>query len=88
MKVRISENAESQLNRIWDYIAKDSPDTASNVIASILDAISRLTDYPKSGRPARREGTRELVRPPYVIVYRIEEDVIDVLSIFHGNQRF
>ncbi len=38
------------------------------------------------GRPGRVEGTRELVEPPYIIVYGVDEpaDEISVLAIVHG----
>ena len=38
------------------------------------------------GRPGLVEGTRELVEPPYIIVYMVDEpaDEIVVLAIVHG----
>lgn len=88
MTFRLSETAEAELDEIFEYIAKDKPGAAGKVINSILDAIDQLTHYAGSGRTGRREGTRELVRPPFVIVYRIEREVIDVLSIFHGGRKY
>ncbi len=40
------------------------------------------------GRPGLVERTRELVEPPYIVVYRIDEqrDEVVVLAIFHGAQ--
>jgi toxin ParE1/3/4 len=40
------------------------------------------------GRPGLVAGTRELVEPPYVIVYEVheEQDEMVVLAIFHGAQ--
>jgi plasmid stabilization system protein ParE len=31
-------------------------------------------------------GTRELVSPPYVVVYRSTEEIIEILYIWHGAQ--
>ncbi len=38
------------------------------------------------GRPGLVEGTRELVEPPYIVVYSVEEaaDEITVLAVMHG----
>jgi plasmid stabilization system protein ParE len=38
------------------------------------------------GRVGLVEGTRELIEPPYIIVYKIDEegDEVIVLSIIHG----
>jgi|GEM_PF-6917137 len=33
-----------------------------------------------------REGTREFVKFPYVIVYRIKDEAIELLHIHHGAQ--
>jgi plasmid stabilization system protein ParE len=44
--------------------------------------------WSRLGRPGLVEGTRELVEPPYIIVYRINEkrEEITVLGIVHGAQ--
>ena len=41
------------------------------------------------GRPGLVEGTRELVEPPYIVVYAVQQDrdEIVVLAIFHGAQK-
>jgi toxin ParE1/3/4 len=41
------------------------------------------------GRPGLIEGTRELVEPPYIIVYTVFEAAgeIVVISVVHGAQR-
>jgi toxin ParE1/3/4 len=38
------------------------------------------------GRPGLDPGTRELVEPPYIIVYEVHEarDEVEVLYIIHG----
>lgn len=38
------------------------------------------------GRPGSREGTRELVEWPYIIVYKVSDDreVITILAVVHG----
>lgn len=40
------------------------------------------------GRPGPVQGTRELIEPPYIIVYAIDEasDEITVLAVLHGAQ--
>jgi plasmid stabilization system protein ParE len=38
------------------------------------------------GRPGEKEGTRELVSSAYVIVYRLRDEVAEILSIWHGAQ--
>jgi plasmid stabilization system protein ParE len=33
-------------------------------------------------------NTREIIEPPYRLIYRIKADQIDVLAVIHGAQRF
>jgi toxin ParE1/3/4 len=55
-----------------------------------MAAVSRLIVHPESGRPGRRNGTRELAvaRTPYLVAYRLKSDVIEVLRVMHGRQRW
>ena len=53
----------------------------------IWESVSRLRDFPDSGRPGRVPMTRELVAPPYVIPYRCREEAIEILAVFHSRQR-
>lgn len=50
----------------------------------------QLTQMPRIGRIGRVENTRELVvsRTPYIVAYRIEEDRISVIRIFHGRREW
>lgn len=42
----------------------------------------------RRGRIGRIEGTRELIFPelPYVVVYRIQDQVVEIVRIYHGAQ--
>ena len=88
MIVRWSETASDDLNNIFDYIARDKPDAASAVVEMLLQSGDILARYPQMGYSGRREGTRELVRAPFVIVYSIAGEVIDIRSILHGSRRY
>lgn len=87
MNFRISETAEAHLDEIWERIAKDNPTAAREIIEKILDGIQQLTRYPRSGRTGLVKDTRELVVGPYVITYRIVDDVIDIASVIHGRRK-
>jgi plasmid stabilization system protein ParE len=51
----------------------------------VIDRIEQLATFPGLGRPGEVKGTRELVSPPYVVVYRSTE-VVEILYIWHGAQ--
>jgi toxin ParE1/3/4 len=72
------------------YIADRSPRAAIAMGDAISGAVSRLKDHPRSGRPGRVKGTRELVvsGTPYVIAYRVETSAVVILRVMHGAQRW
>ena len=88
MKVVVHEAAARDLDDILEWISKDNPQAAAILVRRILKRIDRLavSGLPHVGRPGLREGTRELVEPPYIIVYIVDEpaDEITVLAIFHS----
>jgi toxin ParE1/3/4 len=88
MKVFVREAAAGDLDEILDWISRDSPRAAAELVRRILARIDRLaiTGLSHMGRPGSVEGTRELVEPPYIIVYMVDEpaEEISVLAIVHG----
>lgn len=55
--------------------------------AALFAACEELEHFPGRGRSGKRRGTRELTTVcPYVIVYRVEPDAIEILRIWHGRQ--
>ena len=90
MRVIVRESAEEDLDRIFAWIAKDSPRAAADIVWRIQQRINRLelNALAHMGRPGVVEGTRELVEYPYIIVYKVFDDrgEIVVLSIVHGAQ--
>ena len=90
MKIRWTKRAILRLKDIHDYIALDSPRAASMVARLILESLKRLEMFPKSGRPGRIEGTRELVVPglPYVLPYRVVDEEILIISVIHSKQKW
>ena len=54
----------------------------------LYSAIQSLKEWPHRGRVEREEGTRELpfAPLPYIAVYRVKEQSIEVLRIYHGAQ--
>lgn len=90
MRLRWSQPALNDLVELRAYIANDRPQAASTVARRILEAVIRLEQFPRMGRPGRVAGTRELVvtRTPYLVAYRIREDTIELLRVLHGARRW
>lgn len=53
-------------------------------------AAKGLLDQPMMGRNGKADGTREFVitRTPYMLVYRINAEVLEVLRVIHGAQQW
>jgi len=76
--------------RIAEYIAdQGSPAAARKLDAEFVVKAHEAAQRPKLYKPGRMRGTRELVvRPNYVMVYRIETEGITVLRVLHAAQRW
>jgi toxin ParE1/3/4 len=88
MKVVVRDSAALDLEDIFVWISKDNPRAAAEMVERIRLRINRLAFPGLShiGRPGLVEGTRELVEPPYIVVYVVDEaaDEIAVLAVMHG----
>ena len=88
--VRWTPQGADDLEAIYDFIARDSPHYAQLTVEGILAAIDRLEQFPLIGRhvpESSREDLRELIKPPYRIVYRVGE-VVKILTIFRASRLF
>ncbi|HEX4504125.1 MAG TPA: type II toxin-antitoxin system RelE/ParE family toxin [Alphaproteobacteria bacterium] len=90
MRISWSDPSLGDLRSLRAYIAKDNETAANRQVERILVAVSGLTDFPESGRPGRRSGTRELVvgRTRYLVAYRLNGDRIEILRVLHSRQRW
>jgi addiction module RelE/StbE family toxin len=87
MKITFMPAARTDLARARAYIEQDNPRAASRLAVELIAACDRLQLFPERGRPGEIKGTRELTTVwPYVIVYRVKKDKIDILRIWHGHQ--
>lgn len=95
MRVRWTPPAAADLEQISDYLLQRYPRPlqryprpALPTVLRIYNSIKTLKTSPYRGRMGTRQGTRELVLTPlpYLVVYRIQEQVIEILHIHHGAQ--
>jgi toxin ParE1/3/4 len=89
MRLRWSRPALEDLKSISQRIEDErNLDTADRICRSIYQALQALRLYPQSGRLGSKDGTRELVisKTPYIAVYRVKDDSVEILHIHHGAQ--
>jgi toxin ParE1/3/4 len=91
MKLRWSPEAIDDLVSIRDYVARDDPAVAVDVVRTIMAIVAQqLPRFPHAGRAGRVDGTRELVVPglPFIVPYRVRRDVIEVVRVYHASRRW
>ena len=91
MRLRWTDPAARDLTQICDYIGeRGSLAAARRVAISIFGAVATLEEFPERGRSGRKTGTRELVLPglPYLAIYRLKGDAVEILRILHGAQNW
>jgi len=89
MELRWSVPAAEDLERICAWIERDNPDAARRVAKIIYEGCGQLRRFPQLGKTSDRiSGRRELVFPPlpYVAVYQIKNNSVEISRIFHGAQ--
>jgi len=88
-KVLFHPLADADLEAIYRFIAKDSPDRAIDFVRRIQAFCKTLPDMPLRGRSRSDlgEGVRTLVLERRVVVaYRFMLDEILILRIFYAGQ--
>jgi toxin ParE1/3/4 len=87
--VRILWSPQSlrDLDAIREYIAKDSEHYAGLTVARIFSAVEQLIRFPRSGRivPERDEPEiREVIVGRFRVVYRVQDKLIEVATVFRA----
>jgi toxin ParE1/3/4 len=90
MELRWTEEAAADLEHITDYLFQNAPERAAELVRGIYNAPAALLTFPYRGRVGKKEGTRELVLAslPYVVVYQVSGEVIHIVRILHGAQKW
>ena len=86
-EVRWTPQAADDLEAIADFIAQDSGEYASLFVIDVLAAAERIGVFPQIGRivpEASNPLIREVILGSYRTVYRISDDAVEILTIYHA----
>lgn len=90
MKILWTHEAREQLFEIERYISKDNVARAAQFIDEIIDhAESVLPGAPRIGRVVHEISNpdiRELIFKKYRLVYRINKNNLEILTVFEGHR--
>lgn len=90
MKVAWTDEARAHLESIYRYIQRDSPFYATQTVEKLTRRADQLIAHPRSGRVVPKyndEAVRELIVSPYRLIYRLKQDRIDIVAVFHGARQ-
>lgn len=92
-RVRLTAQAASDLERLFDFLAQNDLPTAERALAAISDGFALLERFPFACRKATPDDPtlRELLigfgRSGYVVLYEIESaEVITILAVRHQRE--
>ena len=87
MYVVILEAAHEDLRNIVAYIAEENPNAAETLGHELLDQAMSLESLPYRGsRVKKRRGLLKLIHGNYLVYYRIQEKVVEIVAFKHGAQ--
>lgn len=86
MQLKFRPSALVDLEEIYDYIAADNPMAAADFIAVLREKCERLKESPRIGRERSevRAGLYSFPVRRYVIFYRIEGRVLEIVNVLHS----
>jgi plasmid stabilization system protein ParE len=89
MRVRWLEEAEADRDAVEAYYGQYNLRAAVAAGDRIEEVVNLLETFPNLGREGDIPGTREItvVSSKSVVVYRVEDDLVVILRIFHGGQQ-
>ncbi len=85
-RVSIAESAVHDLEeaRAW-YVRQSLPESGERLVREVVDCLDQIAAFPESGRTVPEFGQpwlRELIRPPFRIVYRVDADRVRVVRVW------
>ena len=84
--------AKDDIQRLYDFLVAKNPRAAGNAIRLIQSGAKGLSENPEIGRPMNDDTRRRKLHLPlgasaYVLRYRIHEDTIVVIRVWHGKEQ-
>ncbi|MGQ0657851.1 MAG: type II toxin-antitoxin system RelE/ParE family toxin [Chromatiales bacterium] len=90
MELKWTTIAIEDLEDAGNFIAEDNPAAARRMAERVRESVEYLLEHPNLGRRGRMRGTRELVASgtPFIVVYRVRLDAIQVLRVLHHARKW
>jgi len=89
LKILFTPTGRNQFLAALAYIHQENPSAAAAFRQKAWDALSRLAEFPESGRSLPEFPDlpyREVIVTPYRFFYRVKGKTIWVVAVWHGAQ--
>lgn len=84
-----SHEALDDIDRIAEYISRDSPFHARQVVERLFDLADELVTHPKLGRVVPElddPNVRECFLYSYRLIYELGNERVHILAVIHGKR--
>jgi addiction module RelE/StbE family toxin len=82
-----SRRAEIEVEEIAEYLTAFSLPAAHRFLQALEQAQQHLSEYPDSGAPGTRPGTRRIVIGDYILFYRRRGPDVEIFAVRHARRR-
>jgi len=90
LKIIVTPSAEEDIKAIFDYIALDNVNKASEMLDKFEEGFKTILNFPYSGVKKSNFVVRDvrecIVAKHYQIIYHIKNDTIYILRVLTGYQ--
>lgn len=91
MEIFLADSAAEDLEGIKRYYLEEGvPQVGQQQVAAIIKQVEVLMDHPDMGRIVpefEKEEIRELIRPPFRIVYLKQSDAIYIVRVWRSERQ-
>ena len=86
----LTSRAEVDAQKLWDYLALNSVESADRFIDRLTEVFGHLASYPSSVEEIRHRSRtfRRLPVAPYVVYYTLTAGDVCVVRILHASRRW
>ncbi|GAB4196354.1 MAG: hypothetical protein Tsb002_29650 [Wenzhouxiangellaceae bacterium] len=86
--IQLTPQAQTDLERIWEYIAEDNSAAADQLLLNINQSFFQLAEFPHTGvaRDTIMPGLRLLPIKRISILYFVRDDYLLIARVAYGGQ--
>ena len=86
-KIELSDEAENDFNKSYEYYAKESEKVADNFYKQVDNSLNKISKNPHAYPQAYKKVRKHVMKKfPFIIYYQIKQVVVRVIAVFHTSR--